>query len=471
MGLHRLTTVAAAARSSRRDPERAADRGATMVLAAASMVLLLLFGAFAVDLGAAWSQRRQNQGAVDSGGVAGALMTRGHTQAAAIAAADTEIVRITYNSIDPDLTVAEWGAAWASCTDPDKGAEFTITGSSDCISYSSNLQRIRVKTPLIDTETSFASIIGVDTLQTDAAVEVLIGLSGGGAILPFGLPGGAGGQVEICLKTGANPKDVAPCDGPETGNFQFLDMSEYGNETLLSTTLCSGDSTGRIGRNIARGVDHPLLEAPGEFAPFRTDEDGCFSGNFNYGPYSLRTQTGNVYPALDMGFIEGVDGYPGRLTLSSDTITVAGKTFDDKPLWEYLNGAGQAFCGTITNHDEMNTCLADMSGDTVYFLDSLGDSARFAWVPLFYGTTLGMGDTTLNIYEFRPVYIQTTLWQCQASACDASHDPGEGITGTIQSQDSLIAVSALQLPRGNLPLTIDDTYFGRGGETLYAIVD
>jgi Flp pilus assembly protein TadG len=445
------------------------DRGATLLLAVMSMLTLLLFGAFAVDLGSAWSQRRQNQGAIDPGTVAGALQTRGVDAATAIAAADAEIMRITYSSIDPDMTPAQWQAEWAACTDPDKGTEYTVTGSSDCISYTSNLQKIRARTPGVDTPTSFAGVIGIDTLTTDAAAEVLIALRGSGAILPFGLPGNTAGDTEICLKTGANPKDVAPCDGPDTGNFQFLDVTEFGNEALQSTTLCSGDSTGRIGRNIARGVDHLIGVAPAAGAPFRTDVDGCMSGNFSYEPYSLTTQTGNVFPALDAGFIDGIGGYPGRLTLSSDTITQGGKTFDDKPLWEYLNGDGQTLCGVITTHDEMAVCLASMSGDTMYFLDSLTDSPRFAWVPLFYGTNLGTGNTTLNVDEFRPVYLQTTLWSCSASACDASHDPGEGITGTIQSNDSLIAVSALQLPVDNLPASADASFFGRGGAALYAL--
>ena len=99
------------------------------------------------------------------------------------------------------------------------------------------------------------------------------------------------------------------------------------------------------------------------------------------------------------------------------------------------------------------------------------DSARFAWVPLFYGATLGNGNTTLNIDTFRPVYIQTTLWKCNANSCDATHDPSEGITGTISGNDKLEAVSALQIPRANLPDTVDDDFFGKGAETFYAITE
>ncbi len=457
------------------------ERGATMLLVTISMIMLLLFGAFAVDLGGAWSQRRENQGAVDPAGIGGALETRSKTQAQAIADADAEIMRLTYSSIDPDMTLAQWQGEWAACTDPAKGAQFTITGSSDCISYTNNLQRVRAKTPLVDTNTTFAAIIGLDTLQTDAFVEVIIGLDGGGgAILPFGLPGAAAGDTEICLKTGPNPNGVPPCDGPVTGNFGFLDISEYGNElfTPPTVTVCNGATNTRLARNIARGVDHPIVEAPNAGAPFRRDRDGCNSGNFNYEPYSLTTETGNKVGVLDNGFIEGVSGLPGRLTLSSDLYVQGGKAFDDKPLWEYLNAAGQGFCGAVSDHDAMAVCLSNMAGSAStqsYFLDSLADSPRFAWVPLFYGVTLGLGNTTLNIDEFRPVYIQTTFWQCNANDCDAIHDPSElpvlGSKGAISGNDKLEAVTALQIPRKNLPDVIDEEFFGEGGQTFYAIIE
>ena len=76
------------------------------------------------------------------------------------------------------------------------------------------------------------------------------------------LPPGAGG-TEICLKTGANPKNTAPCDGPVTGNFGFLNFTEYGDEDG-NGTLCTGGGTDRLARNIARGIDHFL----GIFGPF-----------------------------------------------------------------------------------------------------------------------------------------------------------------------------------------------------------
>jgi hypothetical protein len=454
-----------------------------MLLATISMVMLLLFGAFAVDLGAAWSQRRENQAAVDPAGVAGALQTAGLLQGAAIAAADAEVIRITYSSIDPAMTFSQWQAEWAACTDPDKGAEYTVTGSSDCISYNRNLQKLRAKTPLVETQTTFAGVIGIDTVSTDAFVEVILGQDrSGGGVLPFGLPGGAAGDIEICLKTGANPKNVVPCDGPDTGNFGFLDITEYGDVAAEDPTLvsCNGTVNARLSRNIARGVDHPMVEAPLANSPFKRDITGCTSGNWHFNPYSLTTGTGNRTGVLDAGFIEGVSGLPGRLTLSSDRVSQGGKTFDDKPLWEYLNVAGQSLCPGVIDKAGMAACITKIRANpgTVYFWGEgeagpdIATSPRFAWVPLMHGTTLGNGSTTLNIDEFRPIYVQTTLWSCDANACDATHDPSEpgGIVGTIKQNSKLEAVSAFQIPRSNLPDSVDDGFFGTSGaDIFYAI--
>lgn len=476
-----LMRAATAARRRARGEEYD-ERGATMVLVTVSLLMLLLFGAFAVDLGAAWSQRRENQAAVDTGGVAGALQTRGVSQAAAIVASDTEIVRITYNSIDPDLTFAEWTAAWATCTDPDKGAEFTITGSSDCISYTSSLSKMRVKTPEVDTKTTFAQVIGIDTLQTDAVAEIIITVRIEGKVLPFGLPGGAAGQSEICLKSGSNPNGIPPCDGPVTGNFGFVDISEYGNEQLNTTTVCDAETNLRMARNIARGIDHPIATAPNAAAPFRTDLAGCYDGNINYQPYSLTTETGNKTGVLDNGFIDGSGGYPGRLTNSTNLYTQGGKSFDNTALSAYLNANGRALCTSavgapgaaplLWNHDEMATCLAAWtSANGVIFEDTINDAARFGWVPLFYGVTLGNGNTTLNIEEFRPVFIQTTFWKCNSTSCDAIHDPAEPIMGAIAGNANLEAVTGLQLPKQALPPIAREPFRVDEANTLYAIVD
>ena len=327
-------------------------------------------------------------------------MTRELDQAPAIAAAEDEIMRISYESLAlaGTKTFVAWQADWAACADPAKGAEFTVTSYSDCISFTGSLSKMRFQLPAVDSAAPFARVIGVNNLQTDAAVEVIITLQARGNVLPFGLPGSAADETEICRKTGANPKNVPPCDGPDTGNFQFLDISEYGNEEMNTSTVCAGQTNTRLARNIARGVDHPILEAANNGLAYRVDITGCTQGNINYGPYSLTTDPGNKVGVLDNGFIDGVSGLPGRFSLSSETVLLGGKTIDDEPLWEYLNAAGQTLCGAVSDHDAMAACLASWSsGDGMIFDDSLADSPRFGWVPLFWNAGLGAGATTNNM--------------------------------------------------------------------------
>ena len=86
------------------------ERGAVLIVSSLSVVALLGFAAVAVDLAAAWSQDRQNQGAVDTGTIAGGIQTSHQTGAAAIAGAQAEVIRITYESLSPAMAFADWQA-------------------------------------------------------------------------------------------------------------------------------------------------------------------------------------------------------------------------------------------------------------------------------------------------------------------------------------------------------------------------
>lgn len=68
----------------------------------------------------------------------------------------------------PDMTRAEW----AACTDADKPVAYTETLGSDCISFTDNLSRIRVRTTVVPWNTTFAEVIGFDTIGTSAFAEV-----------------------------------------------------------------------------------------------------------------------------------------------------------------------------------------------------------------------------------------------------------------------------------------------------------
>lgn len=461
---------------------RSDEQGTSLVILVLSLVVLLGFAAIAIDAAGAWALRRQDQSAADTGAIAGAIFTAGKTQALAIADATDEVIRITYNTVDPDMTQAEWTTKWNTCVDTAKPGAFTLTGTSDCISFTANLDTIRVMTPDIPWETSFGKVLGFDEIGTDAFAEVETELADNGGVLPFAMPGAAGGDGEVCLKSGANPKNEAPCDGPDTGNFGFLDFTMFGDPGAGIPSVCQGGND-RLENNIASGIDHPLGAASSFPASSNTDRDACNDGNINAEPWHVRTKTGNVAQALDDGLVDVTGtGTPGRLTNSSNTIDVRGHVLDNTGLWGHFNGTEPATCSTASDHDAVTACLTDpsnyavdpMSGELVWnrgviFNDDISDSPRFGWVPLIYENSLGPGGTTVTIEEFRPVYIQTTFWGCNASSCSLIWDPGEGAPTPGPNNKRVEAATALKIPFLALPERLREAAPGTPGQVHYLI--
>jgi Flp pilus assembly protein TadG len=478
------------------------ESGASLILVTLCFIVLLGFAAFAVDASAARSQRRENQGAVDTAGLSGIQVTAEKLRAVAVADATNEVVRISYESLfdtppkPADPTFAEWQAAWASCADSTKPSEYTITGSSDCVSFTAGLQKMRSRLPDIDVDTTFGQVLGRDSIRTGAISVVGVELNGGtGAILPFGLPGSAANDPHVCLKTGPEPQSEDPCDGPASGNFSFLDITQFGFDPNFNTsTLCQGNTNGRLAQNIAEGIDHSLREAPSPGASPWLDRALCNDGNFSSRPYTLTTETGNGKGgALMDGLVNGIAGIDGRLTQAGGpTTNVAGNAIDHRPLWFYLTSSGRSFCENYTgtafsgapgDHDLLVSCLRepthyDAAGnwdEGVIFESTLADAERFAWVPLFFDTTLGNGSTDHNIQDFRPVYLQTTFWKCNAGGCRFIHDPGElplGGTGGGPGNSSIEALTAIQMPLGALPTSISvDGNPDSAGTLVYSLIE
>lgn len=448
------------------------ERGTTLVVVVMCLVVLLGFTAIAVDAAAAWALRRQDQSAADTSALAAALFTAGKDKATAIADATDEVIRITYDTVDPDTTLGEWRAEWVACVDTAKPAIFTISGVSDCISFSANLNKIRVQTPDIPWKTSFARVIGFDEVQTSAAAEVDTELTEGGGVLPFAMPSSAAGTGEICLKSGSNPKTVSPCDGPDEGNFGFLDYTVFGDPEAGVSSICNGGNS-RLENNIALGIDHPLGETPTPPATTYTDRDACTDGNFNAQPYQVDTETGNISHALDDGLVDVTGtGVPGRLRNTANPINVRGHQVDNTPLWSYLTSDGLAYCGTVTTHDDLIVCLDNYraSGSaTVLFTQDLGNSPRFGWVPLLHESTLGPGTSTVAIADFQPVYVQTTFWGCNAASCDLEWDPGEAPPGPGPNNIRVEAATAVEIPETALPEELRDVSPGTSGQTQYLL--
>ena len=317
------------------------DRGAILIFTALGLVAFMAFAAVAVDLSALFVTRRHAQTVVDIGVLAGAQFAGVDSDpAVAKLAIIDEVKAITATNLG--LTVLESDAAWAACVDPAKPLEFSpLAGQTPCISFTFGLTKIRVRLPDQTLNTSFAGVIGVDTLTTSASAEVEASNLKNGNILPFGVPTGDAESTLGCPSD--HPNGVFPCDGPDSGNFNRLQILQWGTNPPLPVNDCT-HSNGMFEDNIADGIDHPLGIWPTN--PGVDDKPTCEDPNVVEPPGTVESNTGVAQSTLAPGLITGNtggSGFDGRLTdtvPSWPTTTVLSETVDNRPLWEFIGVFG-----------------------------------------------------------------------------------------------------------------------------------
>ncbi len=335
------------------------DRGATALLVALAMVVLMGIAAIAVDAGLGWNERRQDQTAADTAVMAGALDFAFGEQAIA-----EGVLEYVWRNL-PSATGASWETdvayrdTFRACTDPEaatlglslspvtepnnSGSGGVWDGSTTlpCISVSP-LGYTRVRVPDQIVATTFGRAIGVDSLQTNAAAVALIAGRGRLGVLPFGLGSGVSGGDQICLSSAPTGLAEDPCVGAAAGNFGTLKLPIWGNPDVGTTQNCnSAPLNGALAINIAVGADHVIFLAPdiSDAVEVRDDAAACAARTF--GVNALDTDTG--FPSgTESGLVGPLPGAAPasavpRLLNSSDTISLFGRNIDDKPLWEYLS--------------------------------------------------------------------------------------------------------------------------------------
>lgn len=453
------------------------------MLIALTMILLMGMTALAVDGGLSFNERRQAQSGSDFGALSAALLSSfpgsvpnecsGISDTLEQAACKGAVEAI--NTTEGNLPGRDLN--WRTCTDPitdltsvfdsgnggftpqvrlDGNGKLDPSGSLsrvDCIHYSSNTHQARVRVPTIDLDTTFAKVIGFDTIQVSAFAEVAGTLPLETKILPFAIPGDFSFPYD-CLKTGPNP-DWGVCkDLPSVGNFGYADIPVYGVEDLGTTAQadnCNPNNQSLVS-NIVRGIDHWIEPHPnGTVSPgnkaFRDDSGNdttdrtyvcpVWPGNAN----EIGLQTGVVAGTFETGMVWGYgsaergriwddSGVPVRNSGAGNPTT----RINDEPLWDHLNANGQTLCGTPSTTQDMVNCLTSWSaGDGVIFnsgATGIRFANRFAYAPLLYDV---FGPQTWYlIEELLPIYIDNTYWGCNsgggpgmAGRCDVIHSPGE----------------------------------------------
>jgi len=439
------------------------DVGAIAVIVALFMVMLLAFAALTVDLGRAWAERRQDQTAADAAVMAGAIeYVRSNPT-------DADVVALVQDYVERNIGYPADDTGWNGCPAPTGG--FAPLAGNNCVSLklagtTSNATLLKVRLPDQQLETSFAKLIGIDTITVNAeAVAEIVQNPGLQGALPFVLPLDPG--TEYCLGTPPPGQARDVCNGPASGFFGTVDSPYHGtDDDPWGTTLtCTGDVNGRIRGNTALGIDHFLRIAPaGEPASAGADTCDALGGPGGaYTPHAILADPGGLTQVSD-GFIG--DGPYGTLTqpglLRQTGATIAdwrpvpeGNStidLDNVGLWEHLDFTGlvssdechpdnfdpSTYTGTQLTIN-MVDCLED---GTVKLASSILTSPRFALVPqidLDQDNLAAIGPSTpINIVKFVPIYLQSTWYNCSATECmyfDADDtppvrpeifDPGEG---------------------------------------------
>ncbi len=467
---------------TRNEHERASDeRGASAVLVAASLIMLMGFAAIAIDLGAGFNERRQSQSAADFAALAALQFAKCSSDPSNIACAVDTGAAEARDVANGNLPNQAFTASdWSSCTD--SGALPLVSSVSPCISFTNNLERARVVTPDATIDTTFGRVIGFSSLMVSAPAVAEQVVTVSSDLIP-NTPLSSSG-AESCLFSNQAPQSIPPCDGPASGFYGYLDVALYGNSRIGTPSTCdNGDSNKRIAINLAAGSDHNLVEwNAGD--PTVNDHDVCPNRSEDINSMYVQTgsPTGGVTDGLFLGVSGSINGQPipplpGRLICdpapgpSTACRTVRGRNVDHTGLWEFLVPGA---CPGTDTHAEMKACLESwVSG--VIFTEDIGSHPRFAAVPVFTVTPTGPGDYLID--HFVPVWLETLDLDCNANKCDTVHSPGEaGIFGSCPNpinplidncgwadtsgSDSVEGLTAFGLELGMLPSSITEFFPG-----------
>jgi len=494
------------------------ESGVTIIIFALALVMLLTFVAFSVDLGGAYTKRRETQSAVDAGALAAALKLPNTTSAS------TELIDIVNKNLGSSGTVG-----WNTCTSAVIPSGFTADSNYNCIAYNTASAQVWARVPNSNYNTAFAKVAGIKTVTISAqAIATAKKPTGFGGVLPFGVPATGGGASYglQCIKDGSGGP-AGNCFGNVTGAFGYLDFNLYGS-TTLGTSTCSGNGKTVVNQNIAAGIDHPLsllsdtspgyngVEADDSCSPTVVNYpngSGFLKGNDSsiFSPGILMT---NADPTGTGGFSDHKGArlvrvgdlsraYYDRVTDSSHLVN--GYAANDTGLWEFIptglstssgipasceretfNQVYSTYSGTSSLKTRMETALTSCFNDygevnggsgcgspakactgqvftnqanTTTSNPQLYDiqlSPRFSYVPLLSTDFPTTANGTVTFKQWLPIYIQTVY----SGGPDSSFSPGVGDGPTSSSHAD--SVSSFAIYPSMLPGTLGTKPFNTG---------
>lgn len=429
------------------------ERGATLIIVAASLLFMFGLAAIVVDGGLGFSERRRAQSGADFGALAAVQFSNFDDLStlcpSTMSAVDRAACRGAVEAktvVDGNLgRVLDWND-WASCEDAealDLTSEVDYSGTGaveiECLSFSETTQDARVKAPTLDVATTFGRVLGFDVLNVGAFAEVHASLPDASRILPFALPAGAGAFE--CLKASSHP-DWGVCgSGGDTGKYGYLDIPTYGNPDLGTSDSNCNATNNVLLSNMIRGVDHGLGShssgSPTGTDPALRDDDGpdtatrinvcpVFDSNAN----EVNVQPGVAQSVIEQGMTYGFSS-SSRGPMWGGTQWRSGNAgnpaidLDDTPLWSYLTSTSFCPSGAPSSTQDMVECLeAWTPSDGVVFSNGITSNGRYSFAPRLWTDFSSAG--WYLIQRIEPIYVNTSYWGCNASGdCEGIHAPGD----------------------------------------------
>jgi Flp pilus assembly protein TadG len=452
------------------------DEGATAMLVAACLLLLIGMAAIAVDLGAGFNERRENQSTADVSVMAGALEASFFGSNQKISEQALLIARQNFATAYGNPAVSNdpiWVELWRSCQDSPPVGYFplpepanwagvptptTPTGTLECISRSASFLRVRVPDQTV--KTTFGNVLGVSGITTNAvAVAILDNGESVSPVVPYGIAGGTG-NGESCFGNAPAGTSFPPCTGPSSGTFGTL-LSEFFGD-FYGVPNCGNPGATEIAAGTALGIDHFLGTwtagtvsgaHPGDNYVLNTlpdtNRDACdLSSGAAVAVDATQLNTVKVdsgFPsnAMQRGMVsdEMFFGRESRLQQEGthDGVTNATREIvarrvganediwelDNVGPWEYLVPSASGACYpanyTGTTADKIarfNSCLAEYtsSGSTAaIFTTDIDQSPRFAWAPQYWYDLPTTGLSWEPVKTYRMVFIAGTWFNCSAA--------------------------------------------------------
>ena len=380
------------------------DRGATAIIVASAMLVLLGFAAFAVDISAARNEQRLDQAAADAAVLAGAV---GFLSGDPTDRVVSDIKEYAQENLRSSATLD-----WSECIDPDALDE-PLQGEG-CISIGPHeesalpYRRVRVRVPTQETETTFGRVLGVERIETHAAAEVTFEPTIEQLeVFPAALRTAASPGSRHCFQTSPTSSPPTPtnsCEDTGSATLDWLDLDD-----------CAG-------------LDLDDVIASGPVSLFTVHRSG--PDRFGCQPFPNAATTTSATPGiLNQGLVHG------RLSTVAwpayGEARINGREIDNRPLWSFIDNPGpvtacaDAATGVTTTDDSENdddfrdaqlamiACLNNAPEDL--FSRELYDSPRLVLLPVISAAP--------RIDGFIPVFIES-VWMENTSGDPADCDQG-----------------------------------------------